>query len=788
MLDPRWRKVLRDAWLHRSRTTLVVLAIAIALAGAGSILDTWALVQRATREGYRASNPASATLHTESIDDALLASVRAHRAIAAAQGRRTVTGAIQVQGAYLPAMLFAMDDFSTVTIGGLTPEAGAWPPAEGAIVIERSSVEFAGAGVGRPATLVLGDTTVTLPVTGIVRDVGLAPGWMEHVVYGFVSTATLRLLGAPSSLSELQIVVQDAAATREEVRRTVYDIKALVERTGRRVTDVVVPEPGEHIHAGQMDSLLYTQGAFGLLALAVSAFLIVNLISAMLAGQIREIGVMKTLGANATQLSGMYLVLAAVLGVLASLVAIPVAAWIGREYAALKGELLNFPVSGYAIPWWAIGLQVLVGLLLPVAAAAIPVLRGCRIPVADALRDFGIADDRAPTSALSLGVTGWVSRPVILSIRNAFRKRQRMILTLLALATGGSVYLGARNLRASVIGSLDLLYDTQQYDFSVRLAEPAPAESVEAVIGRVAGVRQVQGWGGARASVLHRDGTLGNAFIIQAPPATAPMLEPRLEGGRWPTVADGNALVVGRRLLGEEPALQLGATATLMIDGNPTEWQVIGVVESGPMHVAFAAREALGAVRGDGRITTAVVDGDVSGLVAEVDLIGRVRGALDQAGLRVANSQRLAEARRVTEDHLLMVVQFLAVMGWVMILVGGMGLASTMGLAVLERRREIGVLRAIGAGHRSIMKLIQIEGLVIGILSWLIALPLSVPMSAILGDAFGRVMLRVPLTLVPEASGVWRWLAVVIGVSLVACLWPAIRAMRVTVAAALAYE
>ncbi len=788
MLDPRWRKVLRDAWLHRSRTTLVVLAIAIALAGAGTILDTWALVQRATREGYRASNPASATLHTESIDDALLASVRAHRAIAAAQGRRTVAGAIQVQGAYLPAMLFAMDDFGTVTIGGLTPEAGAWPPAEGAIVIERSSVEFAGAGVGRPATLVLGDTTVALPVTGIVRDVGLAPGWMEHVVYGFVSTATLRLLGAPSSLSELQIVVRDAAATREEVRRTAYDIKALVERTGRRVTDVAVPEPGEHIHAGQMDSLLYTQGAFGLLALAVSAFLIVNLISAMLAGQVREIGVMKTLGANAGQLSAMYLVLAAVLGVLASVVAIPVAAWIGREYAALKGELLNFPVSGYAIPWWAIVLQALVGLLLPVAAAAIPVLRGCRIPVSAALRDFGIADDRAPAGALRPGATAWVSRPVLLSVRNAFRKRQRMILTLLALATGGSVYLGARNLRASVIGSLDFLYDTQKYDFSVRLAEPAPAESVEAVIGRVAGVRQVQGWGGARAAVLHRDETLGNAFIIQAPPATAPMLEPRLEGGRWPTVADGNALVVGRRLLGEEPALQLGATATLMIDGKPTEWQVIGVVESGPMHVAFAAREALAALRGDGRITTAVVDGDVSGLAAEVDLIGRVRGALDQAGLKVANSQRLAEARRVTEDHLLMVVQFLSVMGWVMILVGGMGLASTMGLAVLERRREIGVLRAIGAGHGSIMKLIQIEGLVIGILSWLIALPLSVPMSAVLGDAFGRVMLRVPLTLVPEASGVWRWLAVVVVVSVVACVWPAIRAMRVTVAAALAYE
>jgi putative ABC transport system permease protein len=199
-------------------------------------------------------------LHTDSIDAVLLASVRAHPAIAAAQGRRTLLGAMQVQGAYRTAMLFAMDDFGDLRIGRLQPEAGAWPPAEGALVVERSSVEFSGAEVGGDATLVLGDTTVALPVTGIVRDVGLAPGWMEHVVYGFVSTATLARLGAPSSLTELQIVVRDARATRDEVRRIAYDVKALVERTGRRVGDVDVPEPGEHIHAGQMDSLLYTQG------------------------------------------------------------------------------------------------------------------------------------------------------------------------------------------------------------------------------------------------------------------------------------------------------------------------------------------------------------------------------------------------------------------------------------------------------------------------------------------------------------------------------------------------
>jgi len=74
------------------------------------------------------------------------------------------------------------------------------------------------------------------------------------------------------------------------------------------------------------------------------------------------------------------------------------------------------------------------------------------------------------------------------------------------------------------------------------------------------------------------------------------------------------------------------------------------------------------------------------------------------------------------------------------------------------------------------------------VLAWLIALPLSVPMSVALGDAFGRIMFPVPRTLLPVAAGVAMWFALVFVVALVASLWPALRAARVPTAAALAYE
>ena len=135
-----------------------------------------------------------------------------------------------------------------------------------------------------------------------------------------------------------------------------------------------------------------------------------------------------------------------------------------------------------------------------------------------------------------------------------------------------------------------------------------------------------------------------------------------------------------------------------------------------------------------------------------------------------------------------MVAGFLLVMAQLTVVVGGLGLASTMSLAVLERTREIGVLRAIGATPRAIHGIVQAEGLVVALLSWLLAVPLSLPASVLLGRAFGRIMFEVPVSWRPQGAAVAVWLALVVVVSVVACAWPAWRATRVPAARALAYE
>ncbi|HEV7703288.1 MAG TPA: FtsX-like permease family protein [Gemmatimonadaceae bacterium] len=773
-------------WLHRGRTAAVVLAIVVGLAGAGAVLDAWALLRKVTHDEYLATNPASATLHMDSVDAALLAAVRALPDVRDAQARRTVTVGVRVNGAWGTGLLYASNELRDQRIGKLIYDRGQWPPANSALVMESSSVAFSGASIGDSVIVRVGSGAEQhLPVTGIVRDEGLAPGWMDHVVYGFVTPATLAQLGVPASLDELQFTVRDRALDRDAIRRVAATVHGVAVRSGHVVTSIDVPVPGRHVHAAQMDSFLMVMGAFGILALFMSGFLVVNLLTATLTGQLREIGVMKALGARPAQLAAMYLVFALALGVLASAIAIPVAALGGRAYASFAATMLNFDVAGYAIPRYAIALQLLAGMLLPVLAALVPVARGCRIDVASALRDVGIGGATAPWIERIRGT----QRPLLFSLRNAFRRKWRTALTLTTLSFGGAVFLGALDLRVSIRSSVASLFDDLlRFDMTIRLDAPHAADSVDAVVARIPGVERAEEWGGVRVTRA-AGGELAAPFAVTAVPGGTQLIALPLVRGRWLRNDDAPEIVVNTRMLEEQPQLQVGALVDLAIGGRTSRWTVVGLVASaGPPPEAFVTRAALAHVTGDARVTTLLIRARDRDVAAQSGLVSLVRDALEANGFAVGSSQLMQASRRAFEDHLLMVGAFLLAMAQLTVIVGALALGSTMSLAVQERTREIGVLRAIGATPRAIVRMVQAEGLLIAILSWLIAIPLSLPMSVLLARSFGRILLPVTSTLIPEWSAVSIWFGVAVLVSLAAGAWPAIRATRIPTVAALAYE
>ena len=121
-------------------------------------------------------------------------------------------------------------------------------------------------------------------------------------------------------------------------------------------------------------------------------------------------------------------------------------------------------------------------------------------------------------------------------------------------------------------------------------------------------------------------------------------------------------------------------------------------------------------------------------------------------------------------------------------IVGSIGLMGTISINVVERTREIGVMRSIGATAFAVIRLFIGEGIVMGVLSWLIALPLSYPAAQALGNMVGNLLLRAPLDFAYSMEGAVNWLLIVIGQSALASLLPGLRAAQMSVRETLAYE
>ena len=136
MRSPRWQKLLRDLWLTRGRTALMVIAIAVSLFGVGTVLSAYAILTPEISRNYLGTHPASATIELGKVDDALLAAVRQRPGIAAAEARETLVARVQVApDQWRPLLLFVVPDFNAMRISAFTREQGAWPPPDGTILV-----------------------------------------------------------------------------------------------------------------------------------------------------------------------------------------------------------------------------------------------------------------------------------------------------------------------------------------------------------------------------------------------------------------------------------------------------------------------------------------------------------------------------------------------------------------------------------------------------------------------------------------------------------------------------
>jgi putative ABC transport system permease protein len=380
MIGPRWRKIVGDLWSYKLRTVLVVLSIAVGVFAVGMIAGTQEILTRDMQASYLAIDPPAAILGVSSFDDDLVATIRRMPGVDEAEGRaglgvRVLVGA----DTWRTLNLQAIPDFHDIHVNKIASEQGAWPPPRHQALIERSSLELTGANVGDSITIELADgTRRSIRIAGTAHNVNMPPAAFSGVVDGFITFETLEWLGVPRSYSSLFLTVDDKTLDRDAVGRVVNQVRDKIEAGGHQVSFTYVPTPGKHPADSAMQPMLLILGVLGAMSLLLSGFLVVNTIGALLTQQVRQIGVMKAIGANTRQLVGMYLATVLMYGLLALLVAVPLGALGAYGFTQYLARLINFDVLDYTTPPRVLALEVGAGLLAPVLAALVPVLGGAR--------------------------------------------------------------------------------------------------------------------------------------------------------------------------------------------------------------------------------------------------------------------------------------------------------------------------------------------------------------------------------------------------------------------------
>jgi putative ABC transport system permease protein len=307
----------------------------------------------------------------------------------------------------------------------------------------------------------------------------------------------------------------------------------------------------------------------------------------------------------------------------------------------------------------------------------------------------------------------------------------------------------------------------------------------------VPGVTSVEGWAFSTAEVLYPDDTTAENMTILAPPAESELVSPTLLAGRWVQPGDEKAIAVAEGILDKFPDLEPGDSLRMKVDGREDDWTVVGIFEftSQQGTIAYGTYEYISRL-------TDLPNRSVSYRIVtdrhEAAYQEQVSRDLD-AHFRSLN-YHVREARtgkatlQTASESLDILVTFLLIMAVLTALVGSMGLAGSMSMNVLERTREIGVMRSIGADDREVIRTVVVEGVVVGGLSWMLAVVLAFPitylLSYILSAAIFNSMIDVRFT----AAGFGLWLLLVLGLSALASVLPAHSASRLTIREVLAYE
>lgn len=801
-MGARWDKVLHDIWDNKSRSLLVIFTLAIGIAAVGMINNTARMIKRDLLGEFAATNPASITLYVSPFQKELASSVAALRDVADAEAMRWVSAYINdSKGERHNLDLNAVPDFNKKHINRITSQTGAAEPGLRDILLERNSAQGLRLNTGDTLTVEMENgNRYNLKISGIVHDMSIEHYSVSGNVEGFVSMATLEWMGESPYYNTLNVV---AAEDRLD-RKHVLDVASfardhVIEPAGYKVVAMSINSsdgmPGEHWAKKQLNGVLLILQIMSILAIFLSGGLMVNTISAVLMQQIKQIGIMRSVGATRRQIVLLYLGYVSVLSVIGLVIAIPLGIIGAQGLNYLAADFMNYNASQVDLPWAILLLQVSLGVLMPPLVAIFPILRGTQVSVYDAIYQYGMISGE--------GKRGWIEKlllrlrhinpPIMLSLRNTFRNKPRLAFTLVTLTIAGAMFMAVFSSYSTLQQQVRELARYIAFDASIEIPGGANRYTAEREARRIPDVKVAEGWAIENGYIVHPNGTEGDRIEIVGLPENAQTIEPRIVTGRWLLPEDTTQVVINEDLTARETGIKVGDKISININGMERPLQVVGIVSKHMMGARIYMNDVQLA-KFTGRYNQVdtmrvLATPGALGSPAEQQEIGKeLEKRYEDAKLSEGSSKTRFNIFKSMGNAFNILLAVLLLVAIILAVIGGLGLTGTMGLNILERIREIGILRAVGASHFSVRQVVVVEGVSVALISWLLSALVSYPIGRILAEVLIRTSFGTQAAFSYSPWGLLIWMAVVILIGVFASLAPARNAARLTVREVLNYE
>ncbi len=794
-------KIIRDIWHQKGRTLQIMLIIGIGAAAIGMILTTRNLVVPGMQQGWQAfRSPMVRIFVSDPVPQSMVDELAHIDGVAEIEGMNnaTIEWRVHPTDEWQQGGLTARDDYNNMTMDKLELVEGDWPHDEIALIGQGDDTFF---GLPKHGDVYLRyeNKEYVVHVDGVLYNQFQQPAAFGGTAQFYIDKEYYEKIIGNLDFGQL-LVIADFPYDEKKVGEVADRIQDRLEKSNRE-SGRFITDPNKHFFQDSMDGLFFLLGILGAVALVMGLLLVYNTINSVILSQVDQIGVMKAVGARTGQVARFFLLVVMIYGLLALACSAPLAVLGGWEISAWLTNSFGADPGEFAADPQAVLVTCLIALIAPMLAALVPIWNASRTTVREAISTYGLSTNSGLLEK-ALARARYFSRLAIVTVTNTFRHKARVTLLQIALVISGLVFMTVIGVRDSVVYTVkDVLFAILNTNVTMSFEDPQRIEHVEKLTMAYPGVKAVEMWGLGGGTIRPRgqkatddDEQIGLFGV----PLPTQLYGYQLRAGRWLVPEDSYAMVLNTKLA-EDAGVKLGDWVTVKYsDKKERDYQIVGLTFD-PILTTLGAvprdllLEDLGQV---GRAPAVWIQTEKEGLPYEADLAKGLRQYYKDNNIKVSAQRGVfggfggdstTETANALINQFNFLIVLLAIMAVLIGAVGSIALSGAISLSVLERRREIGVMRAIGASSWSIFRLFIGEGLILGWLSWLISMPISLYASKLMVYALGQAF-NLELVYHYTPAGLIMWFAIITILSIFASVLPARGATRISVRESLAYQ